>query len=78
MATVVSVDGGQTLTPKHKGDRTQTIHVRPGVPIVTVQSGQRGDAKPGTRIFTAAQNTTDGGLTAACIAVGKDDMQPPM
>lgn len=78
VATVVSIDGGQTLTLKYRGDGTQTIHVRPGVPIVTFQPGQRADAKPGAKIFMGAQKAADGSFTAARIAVGKDGMQPPM
>jgi len=78
VSTVVASDGGQTLTLKYKGDGTQTINVKPGVPIVTFQPGQRGDAKPGARIFMGAQKAPDGSFTAMRIAVGKDGMQPPM
>ena len=78
VSTVVATDGGQTLTLKYKGDGTQTIHVRPGVPIVTFQPGQRSDAKPGAKIFMGAQKAADGSFTAMRIAVGKDGLQPPM
>jgi len=78
VSTVVASDGGQTLTLKYKGDGTQTITVKPGVPIVTFQPGQRADAKPGVKIFMGAQKAADGSFTAMRIAVGKDGMQPPM
>jgi hypothetical protein len=78
VATVVSADGGQTLTLKYKGDGTQTITVKPGVPIVTFAPGQKSDAKPGAKIFMGAQKAADGSYTAARILVGKDGLQPPM
>jgi len=78
VATVAASDGGQTLTLKYKGDGSQTINVRPGTPIVTFESGQRSDAKPGAKIFMGAQKAADGSFTAMRIAVGKDGMQPPM
>jgi hypothetical protein len=78
VSTVVASDGGQTLTLKYKGDGTQTIVVKPGVPIVTFAPGQRSDAKPGAKIFMGAQKTADGSFTAARILVGKDGLQPPM
>jgi hypothetical protein len=78
VSTVLASDGGQTLTLKYKGDGTQTIHVKPGVPIVTFAPGQRSDARPGAKIFMGAQKAADGSFTAARIAVGKDGLQPPM
>ena len=78
VATVASVSDGQTLKLDYKGGGTQTIKVKPGIPIVTFQPGQRADAKPGAKVFVVAQKAADGSLTAARLAVGKDGMTPPM
>ena len=79
VTTVVAANGGQALTLKYKGDGTQTIHVRPGVPIVTFgPAPPRSAVKPGTKIFVGARKAADGSLSAARIVIGKDGMQPPM
>ncbi|MGE0425853.1 MAG: hypothetical protein AB7O88_26575 [Reyranellaceae bacterium] len=79
VTTVVAADGGQALTLKYKGEGTQTIHVRPGVPIVTFgPAPARSDVKVGSKIFMGAQKAADGSYTAARIVIGKDGMQPPM
>ncbi len=79
VSTVVASDGGQALTLKYKGEGTQTIYVKPGVPVVTfAPAPARSDVKVGSKIFMGAQKAADGSFTAARIVIGKDGMQPPM
>ena len=79
VSTVVASDGGQALTLKYKGDGTQTIYVKPGVPVVTFgPAPAKSDVKVGSKIFMGAQKAADGSYTAARIVIGKDGMQPPM
>jgi Domain of unknown function (DUF5666) len=77
VATVAAASDGQTLKLDYK-DGTQTLHVKPGTPIVTFSAGQRSDAKPGAKVFIGAQKAADGTLTATRLNVGKDGMMPPM
>jgi hypothetical protein len=77
VATVASASDGQTLGLKYK-EGTQTVHVKPGTPIVTFAQGDRSDAKPGAKVFLGATKGADGSLTAARILVGKDGLTPPM
>jgi endonuclease YncB( thermonuclease family) len=78
VATVASASDGETLKLDYKGGGTQTIKVKPGTPIVTFQPGQQSDAKVGAKVFVIAQKASDGTLTAARMAVGKDGLTPPM
>ena len=77
IATVAEGGDGQTLKLDYKGG-TQTLHVKPGTPVVTFSAGQRSDAKPGAKVFVGAQKAADGTLTATRLNVGKDGMMPPM
>jgi hypothetical protein len=77
VATVAAAPDGQMLTLKYK-DGTQTIHVKPGTPIVTFAPGDRSDAKPGAKVFLGATKAADGGMTAQRLLVGKDGLTPPM
>ena len=79
VSTVVARDGGQALTLKYRGDGTQTIIVRLGVPVVTFgPAPPKSDLKVGSKIFMGAQKAADGSFTAARIVIGKDGMMPPM
>jgi hypothetical protein len=78
VGTVAAVSDGQSLKLDYKGGGTQTIKVKPGIPIVTFQPGKQEDAKPGAKVFVTAQKAADGTLTAARLAVGKDGLTPPM
>jgi hypothetical protein len=74
---VAGVDG-QTLLMKHKDGETKIV-VPPDVPIVTYAKGDKGDLKPGTKIFiVAAKKQADGTLEAPRINYGKDGVTPPM
>jgi endonuclease YncB( thermonuclease family) len=76
-ATVAQTSDGQTLKLDYKGG-TQTIHVKPGTPVVTFAPGQQSDARPGAKVFIGAMKAADGTLTASRLNVGKDGMMPPM
>ncbi len=77
VATVAEASDGQTLKLDYKGG-TQTIHVKPGTPIVTFAPGQQSDAKTGAKVFIGATKAPDGTLTATRLNVGKDGLTPPM
>lgn len=77
VATMAETSDGRTLTLKYK-DGTQTIKVKPGTPIVTFAPGERGDAKPGAKVFVGASKSADGTLTAGRMLVGKNGLTPPM
>jgi len=75
--TVTGVDG-QTLTLKYK-DGEKKIIVPPDAPIVAFAPGDKGDLKPGVKIFiVAAKKQADGSLQAPRINYGKDGLTPPM
>lgn len=74
---VASVDG-QVLTLKHKDGETKVV-VAADTPVVTYALGERGDLKPGTKIFiAAAKKLPDGTLEAPRVNYGKDGITPPM
>ena len=77
IAKMATASDGQTLTLEYKGG-TQTIKVKPGIPIVTFAPGDRSDAKVGAKIFTGAAKGADGTLTVTRMLVGKDGLTPPM
>jgi hypothetical protein len=74
--SVTGVDG-QTLTLKYKDGETKIV-VPPNAEIVTYAPGDRGDLKPGVKIFAVATKQPDGSLQAARINYGKDGLTPPM
>jgi hypothetical protein len=81
VASVVSNDGGQTLTLAYKdkqGAGRQTIEVKPGTPIVTFSPGSQADATVGAKVFMGAQKAADGTFSANRLLVGKDGLTPPM
>ena len=53
--------------------------VPPDAPIVAFAPGDKGDLKPGVKIFiVAAKKQADGSLQTPRIAYGKDGLTPPM
>ena len=75
--TVAGVDG-QTLTLKYKTGEKKVI-VTPQTVIVTYNPSDKGELKPGTKIFIAgAKKQADGTLLAPRINYGKDGLTPPM
>jgi hypothetical protein len=74
-ATVQSAKGRE-LTLKYK-DGTQKLVVPEGTPLVRAVPGARTDLKVGEYIFTTAQSSPDGKITAQRIQVSKDGIKPP-
>jgi hypothetical protein len=74
---VKSVDG-DVITLKYK-EGEKKIVVTPQTVIVTYVPGDKGELKPGAKIFIAgAAKKDDGTLEAASISVGRDGITPPM
>jgi hypothetical protein len=74
---VAGVDG-QTLLMKYKDGETKVV-VSPDTAVVTYVKGDKGDLKPGTKIFIpAGKKQADGTLQAPRINYGKDGLTPPM
>jgi len=78
VATVAAGGDGQTLKLDYKDGGTQTIKVKPGIPIVTFLPGTQADAKVGAKVFVGAAKAADGSLSAGRLNVGKDGLTPPM
>jgi hypothetical protein len=69
---------GDVITLKYK-DGEKKIVVTPQTVIVTYVPGDKGELKPGAKIFIAgAAKKEDGTLEAASISVGRDGITPPM
>ena len=78
VAEIVTAVDGQVITVKYK-DGEKKIVVPPEAPIVTYVPGDKGELKPGAKIFIiAAQRQPDGTLSAARVNVGRDGLTPPM
>ena len=76
-ATVAGTDG-QTLMMKYK-DGEKKVVVPADTPIVTYVPGDKGELKPGTKIFiAAATKRPDGMLQTPRVNYGKDGLTPPM
>ena len=74
---VKGVDG-DVITLKYK-DGEKKVLVTPQTVIVTYVPGDKGELKPGAKIFIAgAAKKEDGTLEAASISVGRDGLTPPM
>jgi hypothetical protein len=68
----------QTLKIKYK-DGEKSIAVPAGTEIVTYQTGDRQELKPGAKIFVnGAVKQPDGSYEVARINYGKDGLTPPM
>jgi len=78
VATVAAGGDGQTLKLDYKDGGTQTIKVKPGIPIVTFLPATQADAKVGAKVFVGAAKAADGTLSAGRLNVGKDGLTPPM
>lgn len=68
--------GNDELTLQFPGG-TQKVVVPPGIPLVRTVPGTRADLKVGEYVFTVAQASGDGALTAARLQVSKDGVRPP-
>jgi hypothetical protein len=74
---VVTAVDGQTLTLKYK-DGEKKIFVPADAPIVTYAPGDKGDLKPGAKVFIIAAKQADGTLEGRAWRVGRDGVTPPM
>ena len=78
-ATVTAVTPGakgRSMTLRYK-DGEKTILVPDGIPVVTLQPGDRSLLVPGARVLVTAQ-TRDGKPTALRITAGRNGFAPPM
>lgn len=75
LQAVVQASGGRALTLEYKGG-SQKIIVPEGIPIFTTVPADRSLLVPGAFIFTAAETSPDGKLTAGRIQVSKDGAKP--
>ena len=79
----VTAASGRELTVSYKDkasntEKSNTVDVPPGTPIVTFAPATRDDLKPGAPVFLIAMKNAEGKLTAARVTVGKDGVAPPM
>ena len=78
VAQMVKGVSGDEITLKYK-DGEKKIHVAPDTVIVTYVPGDKGELKPGAKIFIVAANKKDDGtLEAPAISVGRNGITPPM
>ena len=78
-ATVIAVTPGtrgRSMRLRYK-DGEKTIFVPDGIPVVTLQPGDRSLLVPGARVLVTAQNR-DGKPTALRVTAGRNGFQPPM
>ena len=78
-ATVTEVKAGpneRVITLRYK-DGEKTIRVPNGVPVVTMQPGDRALLVPGAKVMVTAQEA-DGKLVANRVVVGRNGFAPPM
>ena len=68
---------GRTLTLKYK-DGEKKITVPANAPIVTYVPGDKGDIKPGAKVFIVAVKQADGTLQGRAWRIGRDGVIPPM
>ena len=73
---VDSVDG-KTITVSYQGG-SRTVVIQPDTAIVTYVPIDKGDVKPGVKVFAITQKGADGMLTASALSVGKNGVTPPM
>ena len=75
--TVAGVDG-QMLSVKYK-DGEKKLLVTPETQVVSYVVGDKGDLKPGTKIFVGqAKKGADGTWQTPRVTYGKDGLTPPM
>ncbi len=75
---MVTGTDGRTITVKYKGGEKKII-VPPEAPIVKYVPGNKGELKPGAKIFiVAAVKQPDGTLEAPNVSVGLNGLTPPM
>lgn len=68
--------GRELLVSYPNGERK--IVVPPGIPIVQMENGDRGEVKPGIAAFLLVGKAPDGTLAAGFISIGVNGARPPM
>ena len=69
---------GNTLQVKYK-DGEKKVLVTPETAVVSYVIGDKGDLKPGTKIFVGAgKKQADGTVQTPRVTYGKDGLTPPM
>ncbi len=74
---VDSVDG-KTITVSYQGGSRRVVIQPRHTAIVTYVPIDKGDVKPGVRVFAITQKGADGMLIASALSVGKNGVTPPM
>src|SRR5437899_4352238 len=77
VADVTSMGKDRVLTVQYKGGEKKVL-VSEKTVIVAYTHVDRGELKPGAKVFVVAQRQPDGGLTAARVNVGLHGQVPPM
>lgn len=77
IADVKSVGKDRVLTVQYKGGEKKVLVPESAV-IVSVAPADRGELKPGAKVFSVTQRQPDGTLTAARVYVGLYGQVPPM
>jgi hypothetical protein len=77
VAQVTSMGSDRVLTVQYKGGEKKVL-VPENAVIVAFTPTDRGELKPGAKIFAVAQRQPDGALTAARVNVGLKGQVPPM
>jgi hypothetical protein len=74
---LAEVTGGQTVKVNYKGNESEFV-ADSQCQVFGYVTGDPGLLKPGAAIFTVAQKSADGTLTASRITAEKDGVKPPM
>jgi hypothetical protein len=77
VANVTSMGKDRVLTVQYKGGEKKVLVPESAV-IVSFTPTERGELKPGARVFAVTQRQSDGSLTAARVNVGLHGQVPPM
>ena len=77
VANVTSMGKDRVLTVQYKGGEKKVLVPESAV-IVSFTPTERGELKPGAKVFTVTQRQPDGSLTAARVNVGLHGQVPPM
>jgi len=77
VASVTSMGKDRVLTVQYKGGEKKVL-VPENAVIVSFTPTERGELKPGAKVFAVTQRQPDGSLTAARVNVGLHGQMPPM
>src|SRR5258707_6318273 len=77
VASVTTMGKDRVLTVQYKGGEKKAL-ISEKTPIASFAPTDRGELKPGAKVFVNAQRQPDGTLTAARVNVGLHGQVPPM